>query len=226
MARNTLTDEGGFKPQWPLQLPEMWPNIEWGGPVSWAEALASLGTLAAVLLGLGVALWEVRQSRRQREAARAEHRRRQATQVTAWREVEWIESREQYGDGWWIVRYEVRNASSLPVYDVSGTPLARAEADAAYIGENDEQGDYPEPPWLYISSDAEAKWRWNVAVVSPEKPLQWRVLPKDRQQLRNLVEPVAITFRDASGIWWRRDDAGNVRELRQNPYPDSALPWR
>ncbi|GLY18009.1 hypothetical protein Kisp01_50230 [Kineosporia sp. NBRC 101677] len=139
-----------------------------------ADVFAALGTVGA----FGVSLYLLKQEQH-REAARSEDERRaQAAQVSAW-----LEARTAVNGGR-NVYFFVRNASDMPIYEVS-LPGFGPSGDG-------------------LTPEAEF-----IGLVPPRETVQ-RPAPKDWLKDYFAPEPVRVEFTDSRGRSWARDERGSL----------------
>jgi hypothetical protein len=162
--------------------------------------MTAFGTVGATASAVGIAWWGYRRSDR---LARLTRHRAQASQVAAWvgsyaasRRV--VRPSDQYvSEGDELTAAVVKNASSLPIFDVEVTFV------------------------LPDGSSAPSVTPVNITVVPPGDE---RAVPRPQQY--SLVSDIraVVHFRDASGAEWFRDRFGELREF--NLRPETSRTWR
>lgn len=153
----------------------------------WLDYATAFGTVAAVVVALLLGTVELWRWRRER----GDRRKDQAQHVAAWCEV-FLDGPGDGKNDTYGVRTYVVNTSSLPVYD----------ACFYYNALDDEQGVWVER-------------RRKVVTLLPGQQVStgWERQPDDPGGGR----AVAVSFRDAAGRWWARDERGALNELSGEP---------
>lgn len=170
-------------------------GLLWGA--NWWDAAQAVGTLAAVLVALGLAMWEaVRHRRTRRELADLKaaegirYEEQQAGLVSAWVESEYLPS-EDASHYEQIARVQVANESAEPVFNVHvvvglGNPVVQ-------IGPISVPVPIPVLPPRHVRS-----WDISLALLAHTPPVG-----------SMLGQPVArVDYTSASGLRWHRDYQG------------------
>lgn len=179
-----------------------------GDWATWVQSIATVGALIAAVVAAVVAhrVYGLESERDERAAeerrvrAKAE-RRAQADQVAGW--FAWLaqDADTEPRLGWrrpWGWSAFLRNASDLPIYDII--------IDFYYVVPDAADGNIP---GRRASSD-------RIPVLPPQNEFY---MAADRDMLERVAaedqanHAVAIEFRDAAGIRWRRDIHGKLTEL-------------
>lgn len=182
-------------------------SIDWSSPAPWADVLAAVGTILAVVVALVFGVREVRRLRGE-QSDRADERaaqdslraRRQAEQVTAWQR-QWIQP-----TGITVSPEEARNPT-MATRDALSTEnrelLVLNTSDAAVY----DVAVYFEDPTILPSRRT---WVWRHAVLAPaSEPVRQAVSPRPQWGGAEQVV-LRVTFMDAANRYWERDDRGNL----------------
>lgn len=135
-----------------------------------ADVFSAVGTVGAWAVGLTL----LRQEHRREDIREAEDRRSQAVKVSAWIEA------KPTAHGGRDLQFHVRNASDMPIYEVS-------------------------LPWP-VPNEGENEVEF-IGLVPPGETVR-RPAPKAWLKTYFAPEPVQIEFLDSSGRQWSRNEQG------------------
>jgi hypothetical protein len=164
--------------------------VDYGDVPTWIAAVATV--LALVAAGFAAwASWNVLKRETQRDADRDDaERRQQANLVAAWHGV--VPHPVQRGAG--LYRPVVRNGSELPIYQVGVEVVVEGSTGIVHMTEVLGPGQ-----WFVTQSG-----HFNFADHPTEKL---------RLHASSPGFQVAVSFSDAAGIAWRRDENGQLEQI-------------
>ena len=166
--------------------------VDYGDVPTWIAAVATV--LALTAAGFAAwASWKVLKREAQRDADRDEaDRRQQANLVAAWRGVV-SGTGHQRGVG--LYRPVVRNGSALPIYQVGVEVVFEGSAGVVH------------------KTEVLAPGQWFVTLGGD---FHFADHPAEKLRLSDQSSPafqVAVSFRDAAGMAWRRDENGHLEQI-------------
>ena len=168
------------------------PQIQWGDVPTWLGALA---TVAAVVGAFWVVRIEIAREGRTEALdleRRAKDRAAQAMQVAAWPVI-----RPTVGSGGSVPRVLIRNASTLPVYEVNATPHR----------DHTQLNDCPITDFLPPGEDVLVGFSNGALDYGRDGDGNDVWDPSAVRRTR-----IALRFRDAAGVWWSLDADGHLSE--------------
>lgn len=162
--------------------------------VTWADAVAAVGTTLAAVVAVALAVREAALGRRDRAERTASAEREQAARIFAWESYSGIGTDHYEPELIGIVQeVSVQNGSAGPVFDVS-----------VYFGD-------PRLPPSRATS-------WHVPVLLPGDTQTWSNETDysggevdDTAILRSVDPLLRVGFRDAAGRHWERETDGNLK---------------
>lgn len=171
-----------------------WGPAHWGDVSTWIAAISTGGALIAGVLVLNLQRQDLNERETEHKAEAEDRRREQARHISQWL-ARWDE-----GDGRLRVVVGYQNSSPEPVYEATI---------------------YVKTTW----DGGPSIFQFRIGGIRPNKSDGQATVPVDNTMsglaAENKEPPIIITFRDAVGRWWKRNEHG---VLEQWPHRPDVMP--
>jgi hypothetical protein len=166
-------------------------DVRLGDLPTWLAAIFTGGAFGAGLVVLNLQRRDLRERERNRLEDVEDRRKEQARHVSVW-----VDNISVVGDGTFVVMGHYQNASNEPVYAMTV---------------------YVKSTWGPGPSVAQTPLKLVPPGDSGRVDVQTALYPAPARDADPDHPPILATFRDAAGLWWKRDEHGVLTHGPERP---------